>query len=95
MGQTMKNGIMVIDTTTVTLETKAKIQAIVWSGIGTSGDDLVLTDYAGTTTIFSGKGIANDNLVINFPDGLMVTGIKATTLDSGNVHIYESSKKGR
>jgi hypothetical protein len=67
------------------------IEKVVWSGIGTGGDDLKLMDASSNEQIFLGKAGQYDTIELTFdgPRGRHFNGVKVTTIDSGQVGIYK------
>lgn len=70
------------------LDRELIVREAVWTGIGTSGDDIVISDYDSTASLYIGKGYANVDQYIDVLRGQRVDGIKLTILDSGQLLIY-------
>lgn len=70
------------------LDREMLIREAYWVSATTAGDDLVISDYDSTATLFECKAAANDVIPITPLFGQRVDGIKVTTLDHGKVLIY-------
>lgn len=64
------------------------IREAYWTGIGTDGDDLIISDYDSSAILVKGKGVANDWVPLTPLFGQRVAGLKLTTMDSGQILIY-------
>ena len=80
----------VTDFITGTVQGGVTIKKLIWTSIGSDGDDLIIKNYNQTRVVFQLKGLANVPYTIDFtsspyyvPDGLSLT-----TIDSGTVYIY-------
>lgn len=65
---------------------RTKVGHIVWSGIGTGGDDLLINTQVSGSIIFEGK--AGQYATVSIPINGWVDGLYITTLDSGKVMAY-------
>jgi len=65
---------------------KVKVTCIVWSGIGTGGDDLLINTVVSGSIVFEGK--AAQYATVTIPVNGWLDGIYITTLDSGKVMVY-------
>jgi len=70
------------------------VQAILWVGNDTGGDDIAadddfeLTDTAGNILISKRAAYAGDDLFVSFPFGLKCNGITCSAIDGGIAFIY-------
>ena len=55
-------------------------------------DDLTIENAAGIVVLSKRGAAAGDELIINFPQGLTIVGIKAEDLDGGILYIYGKRK---
>ena len=77
---------IVLDGATQAVARKLKVSCLVWSGIATAGDDLLIHTVSGGSIIFKGTSAANVSLII--PVNGWIDGLYITTLDSGQVMVY-------
>lgn len=75
----------VLDATGSVYTNRVKIKTIIWTGISTNGDDLLINESSGGQIILSIKGGANNPFSVEV--NRWYDGIYLTTLDSGTVNI--------
>lgn len=85
-----KENFAVFDAGAQTLSGKHKLCRVAWETGATAGNDLVLTDAAGTDLGTLKSEAANEYITVSHLQGMWVTDLTVTTIDGGKLYVqYE------
>ncbi len=97
-GPKVEQGNMIrFDTAAQTTTASYRIRAIAWVSVDGAeigiNDDFTLSDGAGTVILMGEATALTDSLVVSIPgEGIVVSGLTATALTSGNIFLYVTKR---